>query len=300
MIFQITYISGPYLVKGYLGMPSGGICTASELQDMLERHYHGAAELPVSVAAEHVKREEPAEAAEAPPRWPALLYCRGGIGNVGKVRLHWIDSFASRGYVVFAPCYRGNEGGEGRDEFGGADREDVTSAFRLLQALPFVDPGRISLMGFSRGAINAVLTALEAPAPGAHSLVLWGGVSDLARTYEERVDLRRMLKRVVGGSVGKVPEAYRARSPIDYAASIPCPTLIIHGTADVQVDVRHGLRMYHKLKELGRPADLHLCEGYGHLLPYLVHEAAIDRMFDWIKNVPATRAPAPLPSEPGR
>jgi len=277
VILRITYISGPHLVKGYLGLPHPSLCTAPELQTWLEERHHGAAELPVSVVAEQIK-----SAAAPLERYPALIYCRGGIGNVGKVRPHWIDSFASRGYVVFAPCYRGNEGSEGRDEFGGADREDVNAAFRILAALPFVDRERISIMGFSRGAINAVHTAVAMPET--HRLVLWGGVADLARTYEERIDLRRMMKRVVGGSTGKVPEAYKERSPLAYAERIPCPTLIIHCTADKQVDVGHGLRMYHRLEAAGRPVKMHLYEGYGHHLPYLAHEAAIDRMFDWIEQ----------------
>lgn len=30
------------------------------------------------------------------------------------------------------------------------------------------------------------------------SIVTWGGVSDMFLTYEERKDLRRMIKRVIG------------------------------------------------------------------------------------------------------
>src|SRR5665647_1600420 len=53
---------------------------------------------------------------------PALIFCRGGIRKVGMPRKRRIMSMAERGYVVFAPFYRGNDGGEGRDEFGGEDR----------------------------------------------------------------------------------------------------------------------------------------------------------------------------------
>ena len=56
---------------------------------------------------------------------PGLVYCRGGIRSVGMVRLPRIVSLARRGYAVFAPFYRGNDGGEGRDEFGGDDRHDA-------------------------------------------------------------------------------------------------------------------------------------------------------------------------------
>ena len=36
-------------------------------------------------------------------------------------------------------------------------------------------------------------------------MILWSGVSDLAQTYEERIDLRRMMKRVIGGT----PSSFR-------------------------------------------------------------------------------------------
>lgn len=64
---------------------------------------------------------------------PGLIYCRGGIRKVGMVRKRRIMSMAKRGFVVFAPFYRGNEGGEGREDFGGEDRFDVCHAVSLVQ-----------------------------------------------------------------------------------------------------------------------------------------------------------------------
>lgn len=295
MIFHITYISGGYRVKGYLGLPVGIELDAAGLQSMVEAHYGAAAgALPVSIVAERVRTRSvglgalaAVDSAAALAGFPGFVYCRGGVGGFGRVRPHWIDSFMSRGFVTFAPSYRGNDGGEGRDEFGGADREDVHAGIRLLQALPWVRGDRITVMGFSRGAINAAVSAAELGGGNeVHRLVLWSGVADLARTYEERVDLRRTLKRILGGTPAKVPYAYRARSPLHLAEQLVCPVLVGHGTLDEQVDVGHGVAMYQRLLELGRsPAvDIHLYEGYGHLLPYLVHEAAVDRMFDWVRR----------------
>ena len=50
----------------------------------------------------------------------------------------------------------------------------------------------------------ALWTAIECPT--AASMVTWGGVSDMVLTYEERVDMRRMMKRVIGGTPTKYPE----------------------------------------------------------------------------------------------
>jgi len=278
MIFHVTYMSGPYRVKGYLALPPGYALPEESLSRMIARCSGLPAPLPVVRIADDLRPRPPEAVGDR--RWPALIYCRGGIRKVGPVRREWLEQFVRHGHVVFAPSYRGSEGGEGVDRFGGEDREDVLSAFRLLQCLPFVRAERISLMGFSRGAINAAWAAAETRE--AHRLVLWGGVSDLARTYEERVDLRRMLKRVVGGTPARNPEGYRERSPIAWADRIACPVLIMHGTRDVQVDVGHGLRMHERLKALDKPVELALFDGYGHHLPPRLHQEAVDRMFAWI------------------
>ena len=54
-----------------------------------------------------------------------FLYLRGGIKNVGKVRPARIVQFAAEGFIVFAPFYRGNQGGEGDEDFAGEDRYDA-------------------------------------------------------------------------------------------------------------------------------------------------------------------------------
>lgn len=139
----------------------------------------------------------------APGQYDGFLYLRGGIKSVGMVRPGRIIQFASQGFVVFAPFYRGNQGGEGNEDFAGEDREDAFSAFRLLQQHPNVKKDRIHIFGFSRGGIMGMLTAIEMGGQAA-SFVSWGGVSDMILTYEERQDLRRMMKRVIGGTPKKV------------------------------------------------------------------------------------------------
>ncbi|MDR9854486.1 prolyl oligopeptidase family serine peptidase [Paenibacillus sp. VCA1] len=277
MMIHLTYRSGEYQVKGYLSLPYG-YKVEPEMLEAHVRNIYGGERLPMTVIANNVERER-LDIHER--KWPVLIYCRGGIGRVGQVKTEWLERFSRSGFIVFAPVYRGTQGGEGRDEFGGADMEDVPAACRLLESLPFVDRNRIAAMGFSRGSINAAYAAAETGYIS--QLVLWGGVSDLAKTYEERVDLRRMLKRVVGNP-NKSPLAYETRSPINMAKRIRCPVLIIHGSEDEQVHPGHGLRMYERLKELGKDAELHWYEGYGHHLPYETHMMAIKRMFDWIRK----------------
>ncbi|MEC0241520.1 prolyl oligopeptidase family serine peptidase [Paenibacillus dokdonensis] len=277
MMIHMTYLSGEYKVKGYLSLPYGYKLDLDELNAQIHQIY-GPAEMPMTVIANNIK-EEQQDINER--KWPVLIYCRGGIGRVGQVKTEWLERFSRSGFIVFAPVYRGTEGGEGRDEFGGGDMEDVPAACSLLSSLPFIDTQRMSAMGFSRGSVNAAYAASETDY--IRQLVLWGGVSDLAKTYEERIDLRRMLKRVVGNPA-KVPEAYQARSPIHMAERINCPVLIVHGSDDVQVHSGHGLQMYNRLKEVGADVDMHWYENYGHHMPREMHMRAIERMFNWIRE----------------
>lgn len=307
MIYQIDYISDQLRVKGYLGFPPN---TASNVVHAMLQHIQRTDDVYVmdTLACSMDHRPKTTEESKpttlhvtcclAPydeeqppvdmspghflPKLPLILYCRGGIGRVGAVRLKWIEEFAAQGYVVFAPAYRGNEGSEGRDEFGGSDTNDVLTAIDWLSQLPWIDSGRIHLLGFSRGAINAAQAAVQSA--HASRLILWSGVSDLARTYEERIDLRRMMKRVIGGNPAKVPEKYKLRSPLHFAEEIRCPVLLVHGTGDELVSVEHSYRMLHRLQELNYMVEGHFYKDLRHHFPPLQHAAAIDRMFNWLRG----------------
>ncbi|TGV16905.1 S9 family peptidase [Mesorhizobium sp. M00.F.Ca.ET.186.01.1.1] len=212
-------------------------------------------------------------------RLPALLYCRGGIKGIGRVRPERISQMAAFGYVVLAPHYRGNEGCAGRDEFGGADRQDVFSAYELLRKLNIVDSRRISAYGFSRGGVMALFAAMECK--GLLSAVVWSGVSDMFLTYEERVDMRRMLRRLIGHP-DKQEAAYRDRTPLYRAGEIACPVLIIHGTEDENVSVEHAHRLAAALQKAGVWHEKWLAEGASHLFVGEEIEKYTRNMFAWL------------------
>ena len=248
-LYTVSYRSQGLLVKALLAVPD--------------------------IAKEHASGENQ----ETVRNMPALLYCRGGIKGVGKVRPERISQLASFGYVVLAPHYRGNEGGEGRDEFGGEDRHDVFAAYDLLRRMPGVDAERISVFGFSRGGVMALFAAMECP--GLLAAVVWGGVSDMFLTYEERVDLRRMLRRIIGHP-RKQEEAYRIRTPLFRAAEIACPVLIIHGTEDQNVGVEHAHRLVQALEREKKEHEVWLAEGASHLFQGRQMEEYTRRMFAWL------------------
>jgi len=210
-----------------------------------------------------------------------LLYLRGGIKNVGMVRPARISQFAQEGFIVFAPYYRGNQGGEGEEDFGLDDRNDAYNGFELLKQHPQVQKDRIHIFGFSRGGLMALWTAIEKPA--ACSVVTWGGVSDMFLTYEEREDLRRMMKRVIGGPPWKKPEEYRKRTPLYELERLRSPLLIIHGEKDENVSIEHALRLEKMAKRLGKRVESWYFLEYGHHFPPMINKKITEKMIAWMK-----------------
>lgn len=122
-----------------------------------------------------------------------VIYLRGGKGQVGRVRAARLMQFANEHTIVIGPYYRGNNGSEGKDEFYRGDLNDVTQLIRLLHDK--YPSAYIHMIGFSRGGLQGLLTFQDLPV---NSFIIWGGVSDIHLMYEERVDLRGMLRRMVG------------------------------------------------------------------------------------------------------
>jgi dipeptidyl aminopeptidase/acylaminoacyl peptidase len=212
--------------------------------------------------------------------YDGFLYLRGGIKNVGKVRPGRIVQFASEGFIVFAPFYRGNQGGEGNEDFAGEDREDAFSGFELLSSMERVK--KVHIFGFSRGGVMALLTAIHFPK--AASIVTWGGVSDMTLTYQERKDLRRMMKRVIGGTPTKVPEQYEFRTPLFELEKLNVPVLIIHGRKDQNVSVEHSYRLEKRLKELKKNVETWYFDEYTHYFPPAMNRQIVSDLATWMKS----------------
>jgi len=214
--------------------------------------------------------------------YDGFLYLRGGIKNVGKVRPARIIQFAAQGFIVLAPFYRGNQGGEGDEDFAGEDRFDAISGFKLLEQHPRVKKEHIHIFGFSRGGIMALWTAIECRT--AASLVTWGGVSDMFLTYEERIDMRRMMKRVIGGTPAKYPERYEYRTPLSAARDLCLPVLIIHGVLDKNVSVEHAYRLQKALQLGNNQVESWYFAEFTHYFPPAMNRKVVEDLTDWMKR----------------
>ena len=211
--------------------------------------------------------------------YDALLYLRGGLQSIGMVRPARIAQFAAQGFVVFAPYYRGNRGGEGKDEFAGADRYDAVYGADVLKQ--FVQRDMVHVYGFSRGGLMALFTAIIRN--DIASVVIWAGVSDAVLTYEDRIDMRRGLKRIIGGTPNKVPDAYRARTPLYALEKINAPVFIIHGLQDRHVNIEHAYRLEAGLKALNKRYETSYADGEKHHYMPKVNMDMVRHICHWMR-----------------
>ncbi len=213
--------------------------------------------------------------------YEALLYLRGGLQSVGMVRPGRIAQFASLGFIVFAPYYRGNRGGEGRDELAGEDRYDAVNSVELLKEIANTE--HVHLFGFSRGGLMALWTAILRN--DIKSVVTWAGVTNVTSMYFERIDMRRTLKRIIGGSPNTEQEKYDERTPLFKVNMINAPVLIIHGTDDENVSINQSYELEQKLMDEKKQVETWYASGLSHHYPPEVNRKTVKALCEWMKNI---------------
>lgn len=208
-----------------------------------------------------------------------VIYLRGGKGKVGRVRTGRLLQFSDPNTLVFGPYYRGNNGSEGRDEFSGKDLHDVTKAMDILKSL--YPHAYVHVVGFSRGGLQGLLAFQHLPA---NSYIIWGGVTDLHLMYEERVDLRGMLRRMVGHPK-KDEEAYQKREALQYINSNSPPILIVHGGKDHQVGIHQGYHLEEYLEKIGHNYQTFYQMEEGHVPRPKALSEVLKVIHQWMENV---------------
>ncbi len=214
-----------------------------------------------------------------PGEYSGILYLRGGIQSIGMVRPARIAQFAAKGFVVFAPYYRGNRGGQGRDEFAGEDRWDAVYAVDVLKQF---SNGAVHLLAFSRGGIMALWTAVLRN--DITSIVTWAGVTDTVLTYKERPDMRRMMKRLYGGTPNTALGAFEERNPLMRLNEVDAPILIIHGLKDENVFPAQAYLLEEALKLNEQTHETWYFPEFTHFFPPAVNRKTANALAIWMKN----------------
>ena len=199
---------------------------------------------------------------------PAIIFNRGSLilGDIAPELVSMFHRLASQGFVVLAPMYRQSDAGEGRDEMGGGDVNDLMNSAALAKSLEFIDVNNLFLYGESRGGVMTYL-AMKRNFP-ANAAAVYGAFTDMEALIKERPEVYRpqLLTRIWPDFDSRKDEIFRSRSAIFWPESLGLPVLIMHGGADWSVNPSHSLTIAQKLQSLGKTYELIIYAGDGHRL----------------------------------
>lgn len=189
---------------------------------------------------------------------PAVVLPHGGPSSRDEWGFDWLAQYlAARGYAVLQPNYRGSAG------FGDAwlvqngfkswqtSIGDIAAGARWLGSQGIADPNRVAVVGWSYGGYAALQAA--ATQPGLFKAVAAiAPVTDLTMLKQESEDFthRQITQRFIGTG-----PHIREGSPLQRAASIKVPVLLVHGDMDLNVGVAESVRMEAALRQNGTPVQ---------------------------------------------
>lgn len=196
---------------------------------------------------------------------PLVIFNRGGSRNFGALSvpqiLNLMAPLATRLRAgVLGSNYRGNAGGEGREEFGGAEVHDILRLIEIGKEQPWWDGKNVFLFGWSRGGMMTYLT-LKAGAQ-VQAAAVGAGIADLFLLDGERME--KLYEALVPGYPATREEAFTARSAVRWPEAISAPLLLLHGDADKKVTIDHARALHARLTDLGKPVKLVEYPGGGH------------------------------------
>ena len=204
-------------------------------------------------------------------RYPVVIDTYGGP-HFQYVRKDWMggaraaqgyvrQALAQRGFVVFTLDNRGS-GFRGNafetaiaGRLGAVEIEDQLRGVEFLKSLPFVDPERIGIMGWSYGGYMAAsaltkTTAFKAGIAGAP-------VTDW-RLYDTHYTERYLGLPTVNAA------GYEASAVLPSAGDLHGSLLLVHGMADDNVLFTHSTMLMQGLQAAGQPFDVMTYPGGKH------------------------------------
>ena len=191
-------------------------------------------------------------------KYPVLVYTYGGPGSVEVSKNFnvetWYQYLTQHGYIVACADGRGS-GGRG-DEFkkviykqmGKFESDDQIAFAHYLQSLPFVNPDRIGIWGWSFGGYLSALSLFKGD--GAFSMAI--SVAPVTNwRYYDNIYTERFMS-----TPQENPEGYDENSPVFYADKLQGKFLLIHGTADDNVHLQNSIDLATALNNAGKQYEM--------------------------------------------
>lgn len=190
-----------------------------------------------------------------PKNMPTVVLPHGGPQSRDTATWDYEAQFyASRGYAVLKPNFRGSEGygplfeAVGHMQWGGLMQDDVTDATKWLTSEGYSDPERICIVGSSYGGYAALMGVIKEPGLYRCAISV-NGVSDLVKL--KSTDRRGLI----GGKawtqrMGLDGADDSDVSPYHRAEDVSAPVLLMSSVDDARIPYKLSRDMNKKLRKL--------------------------------------------------
>lgn len=205
---------------------------------------------------------------ESDKKYPVLIIMYGGphvqfvANRFHQMYQPWRNLLAKRGIIVFSVDGRGSAGrghlfeSRSRLRLGHIELADQLAGRTYLSSLPFVDPDRIGVFGWSYGGYMVLNALLRSPEPFRFGISV-APVTNW-RNYDTAYTERYMLRPKDN------VEGYRKTALMPLAGQLKSPLLLIHGMADDNVHLIHSFELLNSFIEAGRNVDQLFYPGKNH------------------------------------
>ena len=191
--------------------------------------------------------------------------------------------FATQGFVVVCVDDRGT-GGRGRafsdvvyKRLGYYESIDQVAAACYAAQLPYVDPSKIAIYGWSYGGYEAIMASQTQGAPYAAAVAV-APVTDWR--FYDTVYAERYMQTPQANE-----EGYDTASTLNKIENRNCPLLIMTGTADDNVHLFNTIRYASSAQEKGRWCDMLLFPNKNHsIVGCNSREVVYARLLDYVKT----------------
>ncbi|AHG93817.1 WD40-like beta Propeller containing protein (plasmid) [Gemmatirosa kalamazoonensis] len=191
-------------------------------------------------------------------KYPLVLYIHGGPTASSKLSFSsTAQLMAAQGWIVFQPNYRGSDNlgtafqAAIVNDAGAGPGRDVMAGVAMLRARPYVDATRTAVTGWSYGGF--MTSWLIGNYPNEWKAAMAGAPVTSWEDMYNFGDGSVTIRYAFGGSpwTQNRMAAYRAQSPITYAARIRTPTLVMSNMEDFRVPPTQAFALYRAMKDNG-------------------------------------------------
>ena len=199
---------------------------------------------------------------------PVLMFVYGGPGSQQVTdqwkgaNYWWFQMLAQKGYVVACVDNRGT-GARGEEfkkmtyqQLGHYETLDQIEAAKYMGAMPFVDPTRVGIFGWSYGGYMSSLCMLKG------GEVFKTGVAVAPVTnwkWYDSVYTERYMR-----TNAENPDGYENNAPTNFADQLTGNYLLIHGIADDNVHFQHTAEMANQLIAANKQFDTMIYPNQNH------------------------------------